>query len=107
LLGHSIVPVDEENPFGQIKSARLFMEGFTVPIPPVSPVTGVGQLLKPGQMKRCSLEGSYFWTHLLEMYRLVVTPKRPQNPCTMATSQHNSIDLTPSENQILDAIKKY
>ncbi|KAF1954419.1 HET-domain-containing protein [Byssothecium circinans] len=101
LLSHDIVPVDKVNPFGQIESARLVLEGFTIPVSPVSPEMDSGRLVMAGDVEPNQCKGDPI------LYHPVLAAKRSQTASTLPPTPHNSRDQPPNGREIFSAIREH
>lgn len=98
LLKHEIVPVDKVNPFGQVQSARLVLEGFTTPIISVSPEMDSSRLVMAGDVEPNQCKGDPI------LYHPVLAVKRSRSASKLPTALHNSGDQPPDGSEIFNAI---
>lgn len=102
-LSHDIVPVDRVNPFGQVKSARLVVKGFIIPIIPTSPEVDMSRLVKAGEVELTQWDNE----NKVYLFHPLLTTKRSENAPTSVATPHDSRDQTPDEAEVWRAIDSH
>jgi hypothetical protein len=102
LLSHEVVPVDRTNPFGQVKSAQIVVEGFTIPISPTSSDIDIAQSVKAAEVELTqSAKDS------INLYHPLVATTQPANhPSSTVPSSDSKEKLTEGD-RVWDIIDRH
>ncbi|KAF1960170.1 HET-domain-containing protein [Byssothecium circinans] len=104
-LHHKVVPIHRANPFGQVKSARIVVEGFSIPVIPTSADIDMGQLMQAANVE-LSQHASQDRTSIT-LFHPLVTTKRPKGHPSSTTMPTKSKEKSTEGDELWHIIEGY